>query len=71
VIFGAILIALMFLAPEGLNGGFFRLLGRYFRVVPPTPVPRRPDRMGSPSPSQPGPREGGEPIEPISNESAG
>ena len=42
VIFGAILILLMFLAPEGLNGGFFRLLGRVFRVVPTTPVPVRP-----------------------------
>jgi branched-chain amino acid transport system permease protein len=42
VIFGAILILLMFLAPEGLNGGLFRLLGRVFRVVPATPAPRRP-----------------------------
>jgi len=46
VIFGAILILLMFLAPEGLNGGFFRLLGRVFRVVPTTPVPVRPGSVG-------------------------
>jgi branched-chain amino acid transport system permease protein len=45
VIFGAILILLMFLAPEGLNGGFFRLLGKVFRVVPTTPVPSPPPRI--------------------------
>jgi branched-chain amino acid transport system permease protein len=48
VIFGAILILLMFLAPEGLNGGLFRLLGRVFRVVPATPAPHRPPARSAP-----------------------
>lgn len=42
VIFGAILIALMFLAPEGINGGLHRLVRRVFRVLPATPAPYRP-----------------------------
>lgn len=42
VLFGAALILLIFLAPEGLTGGFFRLLDKVFRIVPRTPKPVRP-----------------------------
>jgi branched-chain amino acid transport system permease protein len=42
VLFGAALILLIFLAPEGLTGGFFRLLDKVFRIVPRTPTPVRP-----------------------------
>jgi branched-chain amino acid transport system permease protein len=43
VLFGAALILLIFLAPEGLTGGFFRLFDKVFRIVPRPPRPMRPD----------------------------
>ena len=63
VFFGVILILLMFLAPEGLNGGLFRLLGKVFRVVPATPVPRRPAWAGGAPPAAqvPAPTDGDDP----------
>ena len=45
VIFGAALILIVFLAPEGITGAGIRLVQRVFRVIPRTPRPyRRPDR---------------------------
>lgn len=40
VLFGAILIAIIFLAPEGIVGGFFRLATRFVVLVPSLPAPR-------------------------------
>ncbi|HEV7205214.1 MAG TPA: branched-chain amino acid ABC transporter permease [Jatrophihabitans sp.] len=34
VLFGAVLIAIIFVAPEGLTGGFFRLFHKYVVLVP-------------------------------------
>jgi branched-chain amino acid transport system permease protein len=34
VLFGVVLIAIVFVAPEGVVGGFFRLLHRVIRVIP-------------------------------------
>jgi branched-chain amino acid transport system permease protein len=45
VLFGAALIALIFVAPEGLTGGFFRLLSKLFRVIPRAPTAVRPQRV--------------------------
>lgn len=45
VIFGALLIILVFVAPEGITGAAFRLIHRWVRVVPRTPQPFvRPDQ---------------------------
>lgn len=54
VIFGALLIFLVFVAPEGITGAAFRLIRRWLRVVPRTPQPFvRPDQ-----PSQLTPKKG-------------
>ncbi len=38
VLFGAILIAIIFIAPQGLAGGIVQICGRFFRVVPRPPA---------------------------------
>jgi branched-chain amino acid transport system permease protein len=45
VLFGAALIVLVFLAPEGLTGGLFRLVRRVLVVVPATRQPKPPVRV--------------------------
>lgn len=49
VLFGAALIGLIFVAPEGLTGGFFRLLRRVLCLVPSPPRLVRPDWIGTKS----------------------
>jgi branched-chain amino acid transport system permease protein len=39
VLFGVVLIAIVFVAPEGVVGGFFRLLRKVLVVIPSTPPP--------------------------------
>jgi branched-chain amino acid transport system permease protein len=45
VLFGAALIVLVFIAPEGLTGGLFRLVRRVLVVVPATRQPKPPVRV--------------------------
>ena len=49
VLFGAALILIVFVAPEGLVGAFFRLFRRFLAVVPVLPTSRAPDRTTHPS----------------------
>ena len=50
VLFGAVLILLVFVAPEGLTGAFFRLLRKVFAVVPVLGKPVAPTRGSAPMP---------------------
>lgn len=45
VLFGAALIIIVFVAPEGITGAFFRLFGRLLRVIPAVPAPLPPDHQ--------------------------
>jgi branched-chain amino acid transport system permease protein len=45
VLFGAILIAIIFIAPEGITGAAFRLLRKVFMVVPAIPRPYTPPSL--------------------------
>jgi len=49
VIFGAALIVIVFLAPEGVAGAVMRLIGHVLRVIPRTPKPYQPERSAAPS----------------------
>jgi branched-chain amino acid transport system permease protein len=46
VLFGVVLIAIVFVAPEGVVGGFFRLLRKFLVVIPSTPPPVPPVEKG-------------------------
>lgn len=39
VLFGAALIAIIFLMPQGIYGGFLQLLHKFFRILPGVPAP--------------------------------
>jgi branched-chain amino acid transport system permease protein len=60
VLFGAVLIGLIFLAPEGLTGAFFRLVHRFVVLVPSLPeLPRRAGPGGGPGGGSAGGSAGG------------
>jgi branched-chain amino acid transport system permease protein len=46
VLFGVVLIAIVFIAPEGVVGGFFRLFRKFLVVIPSTPPPVPPVEKG-------------------------
>jgi branched-chain amino acid transport system permease protein len=51
VLFGVVLIAIVFLAPEGVIGGFGRLMRRLLVVIPAVPPPFQP--VKPPKPQEP------------------
>ena len=55
VLFGAALIAIIFIVPAGIVGGFLRLLSRVIRVLPAVPPPRATQRTSPDSADQPSP----------------
>jgi len=67
VLFGAALIVIVFIAPEGLTGGAFRLIRRFLAVVPAQRDPVAPSRGGPPPvpPSTPPPAVTTPPVAPL------
>ncbi|MGN6606720.1 MAG: branched-chain amino acid ABC transporter permease [Jatrophihabitans sp.] len=67
VIFGAALIVIVFVAPEGITGAFFRFLRRVLRVIPRTPRPYvradRPEQPAAATAARPDTTSGGDPAD--------
>jgi len=62
VLFGGALIAIIFIVPLGLVGGFMRLVARFLRVLPPEP-PARDDPGPDPDPAPLSPDPEGVPLQ--------
>ncbi len=67
VLFGAALIAIVFIAPEGITGAVMRLVHKVFVVIPGVPRPYSPSSPSDPAPARPPAtrREGTLPTHPI------